>query len=270
MKKTTLRLTKFFVFIDDLCKKKKIEKKERRGRKSGLCVDEILAIQIWFNLSKCRDFKTFYRGANGEFLRPFFPKMPNYSSSMKQIKRRAKTFHFIGKIGRSKGTFYIDSTPLPVCKNVRRENHKTFKNMASESHSSVSTTFGLKLHLVLHASRKFVNFSLKPGNLHDVSCAEDVLAGCTGTVIGDSGYVSVILKDSLAKNGIRLIAKHRQNMVPNSQEEKRSLKKRSIIETMIGRFKNFFDETLSRFRSSQSAYSAICAAVIAFNFSPLF
>jgi hypothetical protein len=142
--------------------------------------------------------------------------------------------------------------------------------MANWAHSSVSTTFGLKLHLVLNASQKFVKFSLKPGNLHDVSCAEEVLAGCTGTVIGDSGYVSTTLRDSLAKKNIGFIAKHRQNMVLNSREEKRFLKKRPIIETMIGKFKNFFGETLSRFRSSQSAYSAICAAIIAFNLPPLF
>jgi hypothetical protein len=71
--------------------------------------------------------------------------------------------------------------------------------MANWAHSSVSTTFGLKLHLVLNASRKFVKFSLKPGNLHDVSFGEEVLAGCTVTVTGDSGYVSVTLKDFSAK-----------------------------------------------------------------------
>ncbi|MDR2629061.1 MAG: transposase [Puniceicoccales bacterium] len=82
-----------------------------------------------------------------------------------------------------------------------KRNHKIFENMANWAHSSVSTTFGLKLHLVLNAPQKFVKFSLKPGNLHDVSRAEGVLAGCTGTVIGDSGYVSATLRDSLAKKG---------------------------------------------------------------------
>jgi hypothetical protein len=33
---------------------------------------------------------------NGEFLGPFFPKMPHYFSFVKQIKQSAKTFHFIG------------------------------------------------------------------------------------------------------------------------------------------------------------------------------
>jgi hypothetical protein len=50
------------------------------------------------------------------------------------------------------------------------------------------------------------------------------------------------------------------------EEEKRLLKKRSIIETVIGKFKNFFDATLSRFRSTQAAFFAICAGVLAVNF----
>jgi hypothetical protein len=37
---------------------------------------------------------------------------------------------------------------------------------------------------------------------------------------------------------------------------------------MVGRFKNFFGETLSRFRSPQSTYSTICAAIIAFSLAP--
>jgi hypothetical protein len=78
---------------------------------------------------------------------------------------------------------------------------------------------------ICETCRKFVRFSLKSGNLHDVACGEEVLAGCTGTVIGDRGYVSPTLRDSLAKKGIRLIAKHRQDMAPNSREEKRFLKK---------------------------------------------
>ncbi|MDR1890762.1 MAG: transposase, partial [Puniceicoccales bacterium] len=57
-----------------------------------------------------------------------------------------------------------------------------------------------------------------------------------------------------------------QNMTPNSEEEKRLLKKRSIVETVIGKFKNFFGATLSRFRSPQAAFSAICAGVLAVNF----
>ncbi|MDR2603124.1 MAG: transposase [Puniceicoccales bacterium] len=114
------------------------------------------------------------------------------------------------------------------------------------------------------------NLKIKPGNLHDVSYAEKIFAGCTRTVVGDGGYVSTTLRDSLAKKGIGSVAKHRQNMVSNSREEKKFLKKRSIVETMIGKFKNFFGETLSRFLSPQSAYSAIYTAIIPSNLDPFF
>ncbi|MDR0590512.1 MAG: transposase, partial [Puniceicoccales bacterium] len=33
---------------------------------------------------------------------------------------------------------FIDSTPLPVCKNVRQATHRTFRGMAQWAHSSLS------------------------------------------------------------------------------------------------------------------------------------
>jgi hypothetical protein len=54
-------------------------------------------------------------------------------------------------------------------------------------------------------------------------------------------------------------------MSSNIQEEKELLKKRSIVETVIGKFKNFFGATLSRFRSPQAAFSAICTGILAVN-----
>jgi hypothetical protein len=117
MKTTALRLTELFVCVDDLCKKKNIEEKERRGRKSGLWVSEILTIQIWFNLSKCRDFKTFYRGVNGEFLRPFFPKMPNYSFPYETDKTTGKGVPFYWKNEAKQGNFlHRFDTPYSVQK----------------------------------------------------------------------------------------------------------------------------------------------------------
>jgi IS5 family transposase len=138
--------------------------------------------------------------------------------------------------------------------------------MAQWAHSSVSTTFGLKLHIVIDERQKIIGFTLKPGNLHDVTCAEELLHGHRGIVIGDKGYCSEPLAKRLSSRGLRLVARRKQNMTPNSEEEKRLLKKRSIIETVIGKFKNFFGATLSRFRSPQAAFSAICAGVLAVNF----
>ncbi|MDR2603082.1 MAG: transposase [Puniceicoccales bacterium] len=116
----------------------------------------------------------------------------------------------------------------------------------------------------------YANLKIKPGNLHDVSCVEEVLAGCTGTVISYDGYISTTLRDSLAKKGYTVRCQTSPKHGPKLPGKKKIPKKRSIIETMIGKFKSFFGEILFRFRSPQSAYSAICAAIIAFNLGPLF
>ncbi|MDR0740673.1 MAG: IS982 family transposase, partial [Puniceicoccales bacterium] len=53
----------------------------------------------------------------------------------------------------------IDSTPLPVCENVRTNRHRTFRGVANGTHSS-KTTFGLKLHLVLTEKQKITQFEV--------------------------------------------------------------------------------------------------------------
>jgi hypothetical protein len=54
-------------------------------------------------------------------------------------------------------------------------------------------------------------------------------------------------------------------MFSNMPEEKELLKKRSIVETVTGKFKNFFGATPFRFRSPQAAFSAICTGILAVN-----
>jgi hypothetical protein len=81
--------------------------------------------------------------------------------------------------------------------------------------------------------------------MHDVSCAEEVLKNFRGIVIGDKGYCSTPLANRLQTNGIRLIARHRKNMAPNTREERKLLRNRPLVETVIGKFKNFFGSKLS-------------------------
>lgn len=84
--------------------------------------------------------------------------------------------------------------------------------------------FSTKLHFVQNASRKFVKFPPKPGNPYDVSCGEEVLASRTGTVVGDGGYGSATLQDSLAKEGIRFIASIAQTWFQSPGKKKDSPK----------------------------------------------
>jgi hypothetical protein len=84
--------------------------------------------------------------------------------------------------------------------------------MAQWTHSSVSTTFGLKLHIVVDERQKIIGFTLKLGNLHDVTCAEELLRGRRGIVIGDKEYCPEPPAKRLSSHGLRLIAQRKQNL----------------------------------------------------------
>ncbi|MDR1437850.1 MAG: hypothetical protein LBI69_02200 [Puniceicoccales bacterium] len=45
--------------------------------------------------------------------------------------------------------------------------------------------------------------------------------------------------------GIQLIVRHRENMKANIQAEKKLLKKRSLVGTVIAKFKNFFGKIIA-------------------------
>lgn len=55
---------------------------------------------------------------------------------------------FLTKNSARTGVYYIDSTPLEVCKNQRIYRHKTFTGLAERGMSSCGWFFGFKLHLI--------------------------------------------------------------------------------------------------------------------------
>jgi hypothetical protein len=81
--------------------------------------------------------------------------------------------------------FFIDSTPLSMCETVPHAIHYTFRGIDQCAHSSFLTTFGLMLYIVAGKRQKIVGFMRKPGNLHNVPCAEELLRWHRGIVIRD-------------------------------------------------------------------------------------
>jgi hypothetical protein len=77
--------------------------------------------------------------------------------------------------------------------------------MAQWNHSSTKVTFAVKVYLMPNGQRKIAKFRIKSGNLHDGSCAEEVLEGCKGTAIGDRSYGSEPLRKGLANKDLRSV-----------------------------------------------------------------
>ena len=68
------------------------------------------------------------------FLRSSFPNAPCYDHFLTLQPRimAVMTMFMTSKSGRKSGVYYIDSTPLPVCHNLRINRHKTFDGLAAK------------------------------------------------------------------------------------------------------------------------------------------
>jgi len=262
-----LSLIKTFVEIDDKCKQK--EAKRKRGRIRGLFDSELMTI---FLIYKQLGYKTLreYFDREVHFLRKYFPQMPNYKGLMK-LKDQANGLlinelnSIIVPIKESSERFYIDSTPLPVCKMIRSNNHTTFRSLSSYGYSSTGIFYGLKLHLVIDEKKKLANFDISTGKTHDISFLQPLTIGLTGQVAGDKGYISTQQKESLESRRLTLLTKQRKNMtkLPVNEKDKLFLRKRPKIETVFGKFKRFLSNGLSLARSIPGAFFEILSSLAA-------
>ena len=62
---------------------------------------------------------------------------------------------------------YIDSTPLVVCHNRRKQKNKTFKNIARTGNTSTGWFFGFKLHAIINEKGQLVVFPITTGHVAD-------------------------------------------------------------------------------------------------------
>ncbi|MDR2677621.1 MAG: hypothetical protein LBB26_03600 [Puniceicoccales bacterium] len=80
-----------FIAVDDVCKENGWDFFHDSGPACGLHLFEVWTIYSFFQLSGFKHFKSFYNGAMGIWLRPYFPKMPSYSQFL-------KLYHVLGKV----------------------------------------------------------------------------------------------------------------------------------------------------------------------------
>jgi hypothetical protein len=71
------------IAADDTCKENDWNFFHDSGPACGLHLSEVWIIYSFFQLSGFKRLKSFYDGAMGTWLRPYFPKMPSYSQCLK-------------------------------------------------------------------------------------------------------------------------------------------------------------------------------------------
>lgn len=223
-------------------------------RQTKISISEIITLLIYFHQIRYWHFKAFYTFYVQGCLSREFPNLPSYHRFIELVPRAIYPMMiFLNQLlGKCQGVSIIDSTKLSICHNKRISQHKVFKHLAKRGKSSTGWFFGFKLHVVINQLGEITAFKLTTGDVHDTKVVTELLSNKHhGIVVGDKGYLSQKLNETLADKGIKLITKVRKNMKqPNhSSYEKRLLKQRSLIETVFDQLKNLFQIEHSRHRS---------------------
>ena len=93
--------------------------------------------------------------------------------------------------GKETGIYYIDSTSLPICKNQRINNHKTFKDLANRGKTSMGWFYGFKLlHLIINDKKEIMNIKITRGNVFNNQVIDDLSKNLKGKLFGDREYIS--------------------------------------------------------------------------------
>ena len=273
-------IEEIFCEIDDFCKAffPQFERgllpsdNSKRRRALLMSASEIMTIVILFHLSHYRDFKNFYLDCVARRMRDCFPKLLSYS---RFVEVQGRVFPALcafmkAKAGHQTGLYYVDSTPLAVCRNQRINQHRTFEGIAQRGKSSTGWFYGFKLHLVINTRGEPMAFCLTPGNTDDRHPVPGLFRELKGLAAGDKGYISKKMAAELARAGIRFITKTRRNMKPvrHSAFEKFFLAKRAVAETVIGQLKEVCQIEHSRHRKPDNFLINVLAALAAYMFKP--
>lgn len=274
-------LTKLFVEIDDFMKefeakmKKQLigDGKMRRDRDTRLSLSEVMTIIVYFQMSGYRNFKDYYIRYVSKHLKDAFPDLLSYKRFV-ALKSRTllplAAFMKSRRTGKCTGISFVDSTTIVVCHSRRIHQHKVFKGLAQRGKSSTGWFYGFKLHLVVNEFGDILDFVFTPGNVDDRNelMMNKLTRRLFGKLIGDKGYLSKKLFESLWEKGIQLITKIKKNMknILMPILDKLLLRKRALIESINDQLKNIAQLEHTRHRSPINAMVNWVSSLVAYSY----
>ena len=244
----------------------------QRRRDGKLSLSEMLLIMILFHTGNARNFKTFYHYDMQYLHRGLFKELPSYERFVVLQKRLllplTLLLMMLTKQTTRDGVYVIDTTALRVCDNKRIKRHKVFAGLAKRSKTTMGWFFGFKLPLVINRHGEIVAVKLTPGNADDRAPMLNVTEGLAGILLADKGYISKEKVQALWKKGLKMLVGIRKNMKNYLMPiyEKLVLRKRFIIETVIGVLKEQMGMVHTRHRSVENAFVHIISCLGAYCF----
>lgn len=274
-------LVEIFYHIDEFCKQleKEIGMKALIGQPrnksfSKMTLSELMTISIYYHYSGYKTFKDYYCKHVLVYMRNEFKELVSYNRfvELKGIcALPLALFVRLNSTNKCTGVSFIDSFAMKVCHNKRIHSHKVFKKYAERGKTSVGWFYGFKIHFLINHHGDIIDFVVTSGNVADND--SDVILGLTkdvsGRLFGDKGYiVNQNLFKMLYSNGIHLITKLRKNMKNKllEIENKLLLRKRGLIDSVIGILKSSISIEHTRHRSPINFISNIMSSLAAYVF----
>lgn len=241
-------------------------------RKPSLCMSEVITILVLFHISKYREFKRFYLYEICTHLRKEFPRAPSYTQFLALQKRCIMPMFCLCNSlkGKCSGISIVDSTSLEVCHIKRALSNRVFKGIAKKGKTTKGWFYGLKLHLVINEFGELLSWVLTPGNVNDRTPIFELLKGMYGKLFGDRGYISQEMADQLLSIGIQLITKIKKNMKNKLMHmiDKILLKKRGVVDSVIGQLKHISHIEHTRHRNPINCIVNLIGGLIAYSLQP--
>ena len=217
-------------------------------------IAEILTIVLFYQHSAYKTFKDFYLIEIPKY-KSYFPNLLSYTRFI-ALKPRTITYlmlllKFRMELVNKEDIFFIDSTVLKVTKDLYKLKAKHFQGIATKGKSTKGYFIGLKMHLVINRNGELVNVNFSSGNVDDRNPIPILVNNLKGTLVGDKGYISKIIKEDLALKGLKVLTPAKKNMKqkPLSKQEQTPLRKRSLIESAFSYLKNSLQLEHTRHRS---------------------
>ncbi len=281
-----LELITLFYIVDTFCvtyepiwRKSLIESGARkRNRLCRMSLSEILTIMVYFHSSGYRTFKWYYERQvlGSSYMHSCFPNAVSYTRFLELMTEHitpiGEFLLWLCSLSDRSGTYFIDSTSLVVCSNLRIFHNKVFSGVASRGKTSEGWFYGLKLHITINDKGELMSLQISPGNISDsnMNIVSQMSKGLTGKLFADRGYISKNLFSILFGQGLHLVTGVKNNMKNKLMPmyDKLMLRKRFIIETVNDHLKNSEQIEHTRHRSIANFISNLLAGLVAYQLLP--
>lgn len=186
----------------------------------------------------------------------------------------------MGQIKRRQAGHLSASKAMPILIHFHQSDYRTFKayytqyvavHLRAEFPALVSyTCFIDKLHLVVNDHGELLACPLTPGNVDDRRPVPQLAQDLFGKLIGDKGFLSQALVETLLQQSVELLTPLKRTMKQRLVRltNKLLVRKRVIIETITDPLKTFSQVEQSHHRSPANFLVNVVCALIAYCHQP--